>query len=145
MTSKRGTFIEGATDLRNTLDLAETYRGSFIRDANARASQVSRWSESLYSLMQPTEDSADELAPTPPYYVTQAQCADESPNELAPSPLGYLYEGHDSRDPSGIDPSTSTTISFTLSFSLIRADQNNSGVPVPKSSKATHRKPNHAA
>jgi hypothetical protein len=40
MTGKRGTFVEAATDLRNTLDLAETYRGNLIRDANARASRA---------------------------------------------------------------------------------------------------------
>lgn len=42
MTGKRATFVEAATDLRNTLDLAETYRGDLIRDANARASQAER-------------------------------------------------------------------------------------------------------
>lgn len=119
MTDMRSTFVEGATDLRNTLDLAETYRGNFIRDANAKASQT-RTVAGLYRSttgVQPTEDSADELAPTPPYYVTQAQHAEESPDELAPSPLGYLYEGEDSQDPPGIDPSTSITTSFTSSFS----------------------------
>jgi hypothetical protein len=40
MTSKRGTFVEAATDLRNTLDLAGAYRADFMRDANARASQA---------------------------------------------------------------------------------------------------------
>ncbi|KAG5792212.1 hypothetical protein H9Q69_008736 [Fusarium xylarioides] len=52
----------------------------------------------------------------PSYYITQAQRAEESPDELAPSPLGYLYEGDDSQDPSGADPSTSITTSFTSSF-----------------------------
>lgn len=64
MTDKRDTFVEGATDLRNTLDLAETYRKTFIADANARASQapiVAR-RHCRTTKMQPTEDSADELA-----------------------------------------------------------------------------------
>ncbi|KAF5529852.1 glyoxylate reductase, partial [Fusarium mexicanum] len=119
MTSDLDTYAKGATDLRNTLDLAETYRGNFIRDANARASQTRTVAGRHRSTtgLQPTEDSADELAPTPPYFVTQAQHEEESPDELAPSPLGYLYEGDDSQDPSGIDPSTSITTSFTSSFS----------------------------
>ncbi|KAF5675921.1 glyoxylate reductase [Fusarium denticulatum] len=118
MTHARDTFVEGATDLRNTLDLAKTYRGNFIRDANAEASQAgtvaSRYRTT--SGIEPTEDSADELAPTPPY-MTQAQHEEESPDELAPFPLDYPYEGDDSQDPSGIDPSTSITTSFTSSFS----------------------------
>ncbi|KAG5744475.1 hypothetical protein H9Q70_012822 [Fusarium xylarioides] len=115
MTDMRSTFIEGATDLRNTLDLAETYRGTFIENANAKASQTRTVAGRYRSTtgLQPTEDSADELAPTPPYFVTQAQHEEESPDELAPSPLGYLYKGDDSQDPSGIDPSTSITTSFS--------------------------------
>ncbi|KAF5708946.1 glyoxylate reductase [Fusarium globosum] len=118
MTDQRDTFVEGATDLRNTLDLAETYRGNFIRDANARASQVGTIAGRRRSTgrMQPTEDSADELAPASTYYMTQAQHEEESPDELAPSPLGYPYEGEESQDPPGIDPSTSITTSFTSSF-----------------------------
>lgn len=119
MTSKRGAFVEGATDLRNTLDLAETYRGDSIRDANARASEAATIAERYGATpeIQPIEDSADELAPTPPHYTTQAQHEGESPDELAPSPSGYLYQGDDSQDPSGIGPSTSITTSFTSSFS----------------------------
>ncbi|KAI1463973.1 uncharacterized protein F4812DRAFT_444051 [Daldinia caldariorum] len=118
MTHRRDRFVEGATDFRNTLDLAKTYRGNFIRDANARESQVQTVAGRRYNTteMQSTEDSADELAPTPPYYGTQAQHEEESPDELAPSPSGYLYEDDDSQDPTGM-PSTGITTSFTSSFS----------------------------
>ncbi|KAF4467340.1 glyoxylate reductase [Fusarium albosuccineum] len=40
MTNTRETCVEGMAALRNTIDLAEKYRGNFIRDANARASQM---------------------------------------------------------------------------------------------------------
>lgn len=41
MTDTRGTFVEGASTLRNTLDLAEKYRLDFIQSANDKASQTS--------------------------------------------------------------------------------------------------------
>ncbi|KAG5799299.1 hypothetical protein H9Q69_001674 [Fusarium xylarioides] len=115
MTGKRSTFIEGATDLRNTLDLAETYRGAFIENANARASQapIVAGRQCSTAAMQPTEDSADELAPSPPFYVNQARHKEESPDELAPSPVDYLDGGNDSQDLSSFNPSTSITTSFS--------------------------------
>ncbi|KAG5763567.1 hypothetical protein H9Q72_008331 [Fusarium xylarioides] len=115
MTDMRSTFIEGATDLRNTLDLAETYRGAFIENANARASQapIVAGRQCSTAAMQPTEDSADELAPSPPFYVNQARHKEESPDELAPSPVDYLDGGNDSQDLSSFNPSTSITTSFS--------------------------------
>ncbi|KAF5530707.1 glyoxylate reductase [Fusarium mexicanum] len=123
MTGNRDTCAQGIGAFRNTLNLAETSRGNFIQAANAKASQGPAVAGRRRSTtkMQPIEDSADELAPTPPCSVTQAQHEEESPDELAPSPLGYLYKGDNSQDPSGIDQSTSITTSFTSSFSTYQA------------------------
>ncbi|KAK0369621.1 hypothetical protein CLIM01_13022 [Colletotrichum limetticola] len=98
MTGKRDTFVEGATDLRNTLDLAETYRDNFIRTANTRALQAETVArpERTTAAMQPTEDSADELAPSP-QYTAHLQHEEDSPDELAHTPSDYLYKGDDSQ------------------------------------------------
>ncbi|PTB80700.1 hypothetical protein M440DRAFT_1450890 [Trichoderma longibrachiatum ATCC 18648] len=57
---------------RNTLDLPQQFRGTFIRAANARASQ---WrtasSQERAAEMRPPEDSADEFAPSPACYTAQ--------------------------------------------------------------------------
>ncbi|KAH8651740.1 hypothetical protein BGZ61DRAFT_468784 [Ilyonectria robusta] len=117
MTHARDTYAEGIHAFRNTLELAETYRGNFIRDANARASQpetVTRQERTTVEI-QPPEDSPDEFAPSP-RYATQIQYEEDSPDELALSPPGYLYEGDDSQDPLAVDPPTNLTTSFASSF-----------------------------
>ncbi|KAK7428985.1 hypothetical protein QQZ08_004497 [Neonectria magnoliae] len=118
MTDSRKTFAEGAGALRNTLNFAEQHRSDFIRAANARASQprtAAAGQERTTAETQPPEDSADELAPSPPY-TTHIPYEEDSPDELALSPPGYLYEGDDSQDPLAVDPPTSLTTSFASSF-----------------------------
>ncbi|KAF5578881.1 hypothetical protein FPCIR_11387 [Fusarium pseudocircinatum] len=85
--------------------------------------------------MQPTEDSADELA-LAPYSVTQAQQEEEFSDELAPFALGYLYKGDDSQDPSGIDPSTSITTSFTSSLNTYQNRSKRQRSPRPQATEA---------
>ncbi|KAG5812878.1 hypothetical protein H9Q71_004074 [Fusarium xylarioides] len=118
MTGNRDTCAEGIRSFRNTLDLAERHRSDFIRTANARASQLktaAAGQERTTAKTQPPEDSADELAPSPPY-TTQIPYEEDSPDELALSPPGYLHEGDDSQDPLAVDPPTSLTTSFASSF-----------------------------
>jgi hypothetical protein len=118
LTDSRDTFVEGAGALRNTLDFAEQRRNDFIRAVNVRASQprtTVAGQERTTAEIQPLEDSADELAPSP-RYTTQIQHDEDSLDDLALSPPGYLYEGDDSQDPSAVDPPTSLTTSFASSF-----------------------------
>ncbi|KAK0615137.1 hypothetical protein B0T17DRAFT_497610 [Bombardia bombarda] len=143
MTSDRETFIQGATAFRNVRDLAKQHRDGVIQAANARAPQLDTAAgqeEHTTTEIQPTEDSADELAPAPFYtterlhedstaelapplrqYTTDMQREEDSADELALSPPNYLYEDDDSQDPLGIDPPTSLTTSFRSSFSSYQA------------------------
>ncbi|KAL7814199.1 hypothetical protein V8C44DRAFT_39199 [Trichoderma aethiopicum] len=122
MTSDLETYVKGAAALRNTLDLAQQYRDTFIRTANARASQPrTAFGQEHAAEMRPPEDSADELAPSPACYTAQTQHEEDqrnedSPDELALSPPRYLYAGDDSRDSPEVGASTSLTTSFTSSF-----------------------------
>ncbi|KAK0718738.1 hypothetical protein B0T21DRAFT_351541 [Apiosordaria backusii] len=118
ITGNRDRAAEGIGALRNTLDLADQYRGNFIRVANGRAPQAeaaARQERATVETQSP-EDSTDELAPSLRPYTTQIQHEEESPDELALTPPGYLYEGDDSQDPQGVGPPTSLTTSFASSF-----------------------------
>ncbi|KAI8722473.1 hypothetical protein NCS52_00391300 [Fusarium sp. LHS14.1] len=99
MASDLDTFVEGAGALRNMLDFAEQRRDDFVRAANARASQLETVAiqERTTAKIQPREDSADGLVLSPPR---------------------DLDKGHDSQDPSAIDPPTTLTTSFASSSGL---------------------------
>ncbi|KAI9163575.1 hypothetical protein HJFPF1_05192 [Paramyrothecium foliicola] len=112
LTNSRATCVEGISAFRNTLDLAEATRENLIRAANARASQPKTTVAGqgrTPAKMQPTEDSADESAPSPLLHTTQMQHEEDSTGELALVPPRHLREGDESRDPPAVDPPTRLT------------------------------------